>query len=167
MAFNIFISYSSNDILKIEPVLDQLSSIKETKIFFADWSINPGDEINQKILYNIEISDIFIVFYSKFAIGSNYVQQEIGAAKSNNKIIIPILLDSSKPTGMLSGINYLNFYDQSKEHFEIKRLYNCITDKIKNEKKLKYTLIVVGILAVGYFLVKTISEKTSKKKEQN
>ena len=163
MAFNIFVSYSSNDKFEIEPVLDQLSSIKETEIFFADWSINPGDEISQKILYNIENSDIFIVFYSKSAIGSNYVQQEIGAAKSKDKIVIPILLDSSKPTGMLKGIHYLNFHDQSKKHAEIKRLYNCITGKIKNEKKLKYTLIIVGILAVGYLLIKTISEKASEK----
>lgn len=163
MTFNIFVSYSSNDKFKIEPILDQLSSIKETKIFFADWSINPGDEISQKILCNIDNSDIFIVFYSKSAIDSNYVQQEIGAAKSNDKIVIPILLDSSKPTGMLKGIHYLNFHDQSKKHAEIKRLYNCITEKIKNEKKLKYTLIIVGILAFGYFLIKTINETSSEK----
>jgi hypothetical protein len=163
LPFNIFVSYSSNDKTKIEPVLDQLSTIKETVIFFADWTINPDDEISQTILYNIQNSDVFIVFYSKSAIDSNYVQQEIGAAKSNDKIVIPILLDSSKPTGMLKGVNYLNFYDQTKKHIEIQRLYDFITDKIENKNKLKYALIILGILAFGYFLIKTISEKSSEK----
>lgn len=159
LAFNIFVSYSSKDKTEIEPILNQLSTIKNTEIFFADWTINPGDEISQKILYNIEDSDVFLVFYSKSAIGSNYVQQEIGAAKSNEKIIIPILLDSSKPTGMLKGINYLNFYDQTKQQVEIQRLYNFILEKVKNEKKLNYILIILGILALSYYLVKTIKDE--------
>ena len=163
MSYNIFVSYSSDDKSKIEPILDQLSTIKETDIFFADWTINPGDEISQKILYNIQNSDVFIVFYSKFAINSNYVQQEIGAAKSNDKLVIPILLDSSKPTGMLKGLNYLNFYDQAKKHVEIKKLHEFITEKIKNQNKLKYTLIILGMLAFGYFLIKTICDKSSEK----
>ena len=163
MAYNIFISYSSKDKTKIEPILDQLHTMKDTDIFFADWTIDPGDEISHKILYNIQNSDVFIVFYSKSAIDSNYVQQEIGAAKSNDKLVIPILLDSSKPTGMLKGLNYLNFYDQTKKHTEIKRLYNFITEKIENKNKLKYTLVILGILAFGYYLIKSICDNSTKK----
>lgn len=167
LSYNIFVSYSSNDKSEIEPVLDQLSTIKETEIFFADWTINPGDEISQTILCNIENSDIVLVFYSKSAIDSNYVQQEIGAAKSYDKIVIPILLDSSKPTGMLEGINYLNFYDQRKQLVEIQRLSNFILEKVKNKKKLKFAFILLGILAGGYLLIKTINDKYSEKIEND
>lgn len=163
LSYNIFVSYSSNDKTKIEPVLVQLSTIKETEIFFADWTINPGDVISQKILYHIENSDIFLVFYSESAINSNYVQQEIGAAISYDKIVIPILLDSSKPTGMLKGIYYLNFYDPSKQLVEIQRLYNLILEKVKNKKKLNFAFIVLAILALGYLLMKRINNKNSEK----
>jgi hypothetical protein len=152
--FNIFISYSTEDSDKIKPVLDLLSAIQDTKIFFAEKTINPGDNISQTIINNIKNSDVFIVFYSESAIKSNYVQQEIGVAKSNYKIIIPILLDSNKPTGMLEGINYLNFYDQTKQLTEINRLYNFIVRKVQS-KKQRQALIVLGLLGgLGYLLLR-------------
>ena len=153
--FNIFISYSTEDSDKIKPVLDLLSAIQDTKIFFAEKTINPGDNISQTIINNIKNSDVFIVFYSESAIKSNYVQQEIGVAKSNDKIIIPILLDSNKPTGMMEGINYLNFYDQTKQLTEINRLYNFIVRKVQS-KKQRQALIVLGLLGgLGYLLLRS------------
>lgn len=150
--FNIFISYSTNDLDKIRPVLNLLSTIQDTKIFFADKSIDPGDDISQTIINNIKYSDVFLVFYSESAINSNYVQQEIGVAKSNDKIIIPILLDSNKPTGMLEGINYLNFYDQTKQQTEISRLYHFIVRNVQS-KKQRRALTVLGLLGLGYLLL--------------
>ncbi|MEA1899863.1 MAG: toll/interleukin-1 receptor domain-containing protein [Thermodesulfobacteriota bacterium] len=152
--FNIFISYSTEDSDKIKPVLDILSSIQDTKIFFAEKTINPGDNISQIIINNIKNSDVFLVFCSESAIKSNYVQQEIGAAKSNNKIIIPILLDSNKPTGMLEGLNYLNFYDQTKHLTEINRLYNFIVHDVQS-KKQRRMLTVLGLLGLGYLLLRS------------
>ncbi|HUV80040.1 MAG TPA: toll/interleukin-1 receptor domain-containing protein [Candidatus Bathyarchaeia archaeon] len=151
--FNIFISYSSDDLDKIRPILNQLSTIKGIKKFFAEKTINPGENISQTIIQSIKNSDIFIVFYSTSAIRSNYVQQEIGVAKSFNKIIIPILLDSSKPTGMLEGINYLNFYDPTKQQTEMDRLYRFIVQNVES-KKQKQMLTVLGLLGLGYFLLR-------------
>ncbi len=149
----IFISYSTKDLEKIKPVLNQLSAIKEIRIFFADETINPGDLVSQTIINNIKNSDVFILFYSESAVKSNYVQQEIGVARSNNKIIIPILLDSSKPTGMLEGINYLNFYDPSKQQTEMGRLYNFIIQSVQSKKK-NQILTVLGLLGLGYLLMR-------------
>jgi hypothetical protein len=39
----IFISYSTKDLDKIKSVLNQLSAIKDIRIFFADETISPGD----------------------------------------------------------------------------------------------------------------------------
>ena len=152
--FNIFISYSTEDSDKIKPVLDLLSAIQGTKIFFAEKTINPGDDISQTIINSIKNSDVFIVFYSESAIKSNYVQQEIGMAKTNDKIIIPILLDSNKPTGTLGGINYLNFYDQTKQLTEINRLYNFIVRNVQSKKR-KRALTVLGLLGLGYLLLRS------------
>lgn len=147
----IFISYSTKNLDKIKPVLNQLSAIKDIKIFFADETISLGDLVSQTIINNIRNSDVFILFYSESAVKSNYVQQEIGVARSNNKIIIPILLDSNKPTGMLEGINYLNFYDPSKQQTEISRLYNFIAQSVQSKKK-NQILTGLGLLGLGYLL---------------
>ena len=150
----IFISYNTDDIEKIRPIVDNLSTIQDTNIFFADKTINPGENISQVIIDNIKNSDIFLVFFSKSAVNSNYVQQEIGVAKSNNKIIIPILLDSTNPTGMLVGVNYLNFYDPSKQLTELNRLYKFIIQNVESMKKGQM-LKTLGLLAIGYLLLRS------------
>ncbi|WP_440951590.1 toll/interleukin-1 receptor domain-containing protein [Methanococcoides sp. FTZ1] len=157
MSFKIFISYSTKDVEHINPILSQLSTIQNTEIFYADKTLNPGDNIDQIIINNIKNSDVFLMFNSESALKSNYVQQEIGVAKSNNKIIIPILLDSNKPTAMLNGINYLNFYDQSKKEAEFDRLYNYIIRNVqsKNQNQL---LTFLGILGIGYLLSRSEDE---------
>ena len=152
--FNIFVSYSAEDVEKIKPVLNQLSTIQDIKMFFAEKTIDPGDIVSETIINNIKASDVFLVFYSESAIKSNYVQQEIGVAKSNNKIIIPILLDSNKPTGMLEGVNYLNFHDPSKQLTEINRLYNFIVRNVQS-KKQRQALTVLGLLGLGYLLLRS------------
>ena len=150
--FNIFISYSTEDSDKIKPILELLSSIQDTKIFFAEKTINPGDDIIQIIINNIKNSDVFIVFYSESAIKSNYVQQEIGVAKSNGKIIIPVLLDSNKPTEMLEGVNYLNFYGQTKQQIEMKRLSDFIVQAVKSKRRKQNLWTLIGLAGIGYLL---------------
>jgi len=152
--FNIFISYSTNDSDKIQPLVNQISTIQGVKIFFAEKSIMPGSSINQTIIKTIKDSDIFLVFFSESALRSNYVQQEIGAAKSYNKCIIPILLDSTKPTGMLDGVNYLNFHEQVKQSTEMDRLHKFIIRNIQSKNKGK-TLTFFGLLGLGYLLFKS------------
>ena len=152
--FNIFVSYSTNDSNKVQPLVDQISTIQGVNIFFAERSIMPGSLVNQTIIKKIEDSDIFLVFFSESALKSNYVQQEIGAAKSYNKYIIPILLDSTKPTGMLEGVNYLNFHDSTKQVTEMNRLYQFIVRNIQS-KKQGQALKFFGLLALGYLLLKS------------
>ena len=158
--FNIFISYSTKDLDKIKPVINQLSIIQNTKIFFADKSIYPGDNISQTIIDSIKNSDVFLVFYSESAIKSNYVQQEIGVAKSNNKIIIPILLDDSKPTGMLQGINYLDLSDKTKQQIEIQRLSDFIVQAVKSRRQKQNNLwTLIAAFGIGYLLSRSDADE--------
>lgn len=154
MSFKIFVSYSTKDIVEIKPILQQIQTIKNTEFFFADETLNPGDQISQRILNYISDCDVFILFYSEFARDSTYVQHEIGVAKANNKIIIPILLDTTKTDGMLQGINYLNFYDQTKKQQEFERLHNFIVQNVqsKNQKSILSWLVAFGL---GYMLLKS------------
>lgn len=151
--FNIFASYSTKDIDLIKPVLNNLSQIQGVKIFFADMDLKPGDIISQKITQNIVGSDIFLVFYSTSAQQSSYVQQEIGVALGQNKIIIPILLDETKPAGMLANVHFLDFSDEQKRLVEFSRLYNFIIDskqtKDRNSLLGLLTIAGIGILALA------------------
>jgi hypothetical protein len=151
--FNIFASYSTKDIEKIKPILDNLLQIEGIQVFFADDDLNPGDIISQRITQNITASDIFLVFYSSSARQSSYVQQEIGVALGQNKIIIPLLLDETKPTGMLANIHYLNFSNEHTRLSEFTRLYNFIVTnkqtKDRNQLLGGLTLLGIGILALA------------------
>ncbi|WMW25163.1 toll/interleukin-1 receptor domain-containing protein [Methanolobus sediminis] len=154
MTFKIFVSYCTKDIEEIKPILNQIQTIKDTEFFFADQTLNPGDHISQRIINYISNCDVFILFYSKSAYASTYVQHEIGVAKANDKLIIPILLDDTKPDGMLQGINYLNFYNQNKKQQEFERLYNYINQNVKR-KNQNSALSLVALLGLGYLLLKS------------
>jgi hypothetical protein len=153
MNFNIFASYSTKDIEKVKPVLNYLSQINGVKIFFADADLQPGDIISNRIIQNIIASDIFLAFFSSAAVQSSYVQQEIGSARSHNKIIIPLLLDETKPTGMLAGVHYLDLSDEQKRSPEIGRLHNFIVNNIqtKNQNQLWRALALLGIGALALY----------------
>jgi len=144
----IFISYSTKDLEKIKPILKHISSIQGTKTFLAEENIEPSSEVIQTIIGKIKSADIFLVFFSKNAKKSEYVQQEIGIAKGNNKIIAPILLDSNTPKAMLVNTNYVNLSDQEKEQAELRRLYSFIADNV-NRKNQNKELVALGILAIG------------------
>ncbi len=149
--FIIFASYSTKDIEKIKPILNYLSQIQGVKIFFADADLQPGDIISDRIIQNIRAADIFLAFYSKSSVQSSYVQQEIGAARSHNKIIIPLLLDGTKPTGMLANVRYLDLSDEQKRLLEIGRLHTFIVNNVqtKNQNQLLGALLLLGIGALA------------------
>jgi hypothetical protein len=151
--FNIFASYSTKDIEKINPLLNYLAQIQGVKIFFAKADLQPGDIISDRIIQNIIAADIFLAFFSSASVQSSYVQQEIGAARSHDKIIIPLLLDGTKPTGMLAGVHYLDLSDEQKRLPEIGRLHNFIVNNIqtKNQKQLwgALALLGIGVLALS------------------
>lgn len=150
--FTVFASYSSKDIETIKPILNQISNIQGVKTFFAESDLQPGEMIDRSITQNILNSDIFLLFYSESAKQSTYVQQEIGVALGHNKIIIPLLLDETKPTGMLANIHYLDFSDEQKRMAEFVRLYNFIV----NNKQTKDRNSLIGLLTlagIGIFIL--------------
>jgi len=148
VGLKIFISYSTKDSEKIKPISKYISNMQGTKIFLAEENMKPSSEVIQTIINTIKSADIFLVFFSEDAKESEYVQQEIGVAKGNNKIIIPILLDSNIPKAMLVDTNYVNLSDQEKQQAELQRLYSFIIDNV-NRKNQNRELVTLGILAIG------------------
>jgi hypothetical protein len=154
MAFDIFISYSSKDEGQINPVLQAIKSIQNIRIFFAKETLNLGVNISQEIINAVKNSDIFLVFYSINSVNSNYVQQEIGVAKANNKIIIPVLLDGLKPAAMLTGINYLDLSDAGRYNEGLIRLYNFLKQSMEKKQQSQGLLLLGALGLLAYFASK-------------
>lgn len=109
-------------------------------------------QLDEYLITKIKMSDLFIVLYSKNSQHSNYVQQEIGVAKGNNKIIIPILLDAeSKPDAMLNGISYLSIYDKER-NIQILKLYKYVGQEVVRKNDSQMFLVLGAILLLGYVL---------------
>jgi hypothetical protein len=155
---SVFISYSVADREKVESVVNNLRAIQGVRIFFADFSIGPGDIINQKIINAIIQCNIFLVFYSRNSINSVYVQQEIGAALATGKIPIPILLDDIKPSGMIANnIHYLDFSDENKKYLEYSKLHQFLVNLIQQKvtERNKNILGALLFLGIGYLALKS------------
>ncbi len=145
MALNVFISYATKDLRRIEPLLEIIKSQGQLSIFQAERSIKPGEEFRNRILKEIANSDVFLLFYSNNAEDSIYVQHEIGAANSKGITIIPILLDETKPKGMIVGNNYVDLSDPDKYEAEKERLLTFIKEKIR-KNELRNAAVVIGLL---------------------
>jgi len=149
---NVFISYADKDKQRVIPVLDPLRNIQDVKIFFAEESISPGAEISKAIADAIRRCDLFLVFYSVSAAQSNYVQQEIGLAKANDKLIVPILLDGTKPDAMLLGVNYVDLSDPSKVQNEFNRLYSFVISNVKQHQQGQL-IAILAMVAIGCIII--------------
>ena len=132
--YNIFISYSAEDTSKVRPIVNWLNIIPDVRVFFDRDRLNPGDFIKQEIKNFIMGCDLFVVFYSLSAHSSQYVLQEIGVAEGNSKLIIPVLLDRTKPNAMLEGINYVNLSNPQMYNSEITRFCNHIIGSVQQKE---------------------------------
>jgi len=110
MPFKVFISYSTRDLSRAKEV-QKLLARPGCKVFLAETSISPGRELSSAIIKAIKQCDVFILLWSHHARNSEWVPQEIGVARSDDKPIIPIVLHvSADPTGFLRGTKYLPLY---------------------------------------------------------
>ncbi|HCJ66193.1 MAG TPA: hypothetical protein DHV62_02410 [Elusimicrobia bacterium] len=154
MVFNIFISYSTKELETAEQLQSYISQIQGTSVFLSESSLIIG-QLSEALISKIKECDLFIVLYSKNSQNSNYVQQEIGVAKGNNKIIIPVLLDEeAKPDAMLQGISYLAIYDEEKRDKQMPRLYNYVAQESQRKANTQALLVLGAIFLLGYVLSK-------------
>lgn len=153
--FNIFISYSTLDVETVKKIETYLSQIQGVSVFISDSNLLVGT-LSDALVEKIKHCDLFLVLYSKNSHNSNYVQQEIGVAKGNNKPIIPLLLDAeAKPGAMLQGISYLPIYDENKAKEQMPKLYNHIIQETQKKARTQALLVLGGI----FLLDKLFSDK--------
>jgi len=171
MEYDVFVSHSSKDKTIVDAICNVLEN-NNIRCWIAPRDIRPGKTWASEIGRGIKNSQAILLLYSKNANNSEAVSNEIDIAFSNNKTIIPFLIDN---TPMNEDFNfYLNrkhwlvaYPDYKKKFPELITSICHILDReekfVPTETKtifsrLKFIIIftiVFVILAISFMLVKS------------
>jgi hypothetical protein len=111
MAYNVFISYSTKNLHIAEWAKTTLHQPGHVEILLAEYSVQPGQPLDEEIEKAIRTCDLFVLLWSHEARASDYVPQEIGIAKGCNKTILPVVMEEGVPLpGFISNLKYLAAY---------------------------------------------------------
>lgn len=105
-----FISHSSRDQPWVDWIAKEVESIG-VRAYLAQHDPKPGELLSDKVRREIANSDAVIVLLTVNGYNSPYVQQEIGVAIEQGKLIIPLVHPDlvGASLAMLSGIEYICF----------------------------------------------------------
>jgi TIR domain len=135
MDFNVFVSYSTKDLDHVDALRSQLADTP-LKLFVAEHSVIPGEDLTQKIKASISNCDLFVFVWSKNAKESGWVSQEIGHASALNKKMLPLVLDQEHiPEGFVSNLKYIQAYKSISDALLEAR--NVLIDAYEKKKWLE------------------------------
>jgi hypothetical protein len=92
-AADVFISYSSEDRERIDPIVKLVRAMKKDSVFQDFISIRPGEKWADEIMEALEHCQTVLVFWCEHSAASEWVRHEYEAGIGANKEIIPILLN--------------------------------------------------------------------------
>ena len=145
MKYDVFISYSRLDYKDekgnvipdnvVSKVKDALTSAGVTYWFDED-GIHHGDDFAEKIVTNIEESDIFIYLSTENANKSPWTRKEIACAYELEKKIIPVRVDDSRyDRSVMLRISDLDYIDYMKNPEKgMQELLKEVAYYIKNKR---------------------------------
>lgn len=149
MAYKVFISYSSKD-LSIVKEARKLLTNPLVEVFIAEYSVRAGSVLNNEIIQAIKNCNLFVLLWSRNSKASEYVQQEIGVARGNDKNILPIVLSKRlKLPAFIKELKYLRAYDKPRR--SLNWLQKHIFDRAEKQRQ-KDTLILIGLGALLVWL---------------
>ena len=149
--YRVFISYSTRDV-GWASFLTQLLADASASVFVAEHDVAPGVSLSRKISNEVKACDLFILLWDCHSKSSSYVQSEIFLAKSENKRILPLLLDrQTQLPPMLGDLKYLPLdCDPTSALAQVKKLVADST-----HQKAVRDLIAVALTAfIGWVLFK-------------
>ncbi len=153
--YNVFISYSTKD-LHVVSKFKEMLSVPVIDVFIAEYSMKPGSKLDEEIIDAIRDCDLFILLWSRNSKKSEWVSQEIGIATTEEKTILPIVLNKglSLP-GFIKNRKYLAAYENPEEAQYFLR--KTVFDMAKKHQK-KNGLIWLAIGAAFLWLISSGEE---------
>jgi len=142
----VFISHSFED---RDFVLDLAEKLKKDgiEVWIAEWELEVGDSIVQKINDALEKSSFVIVVYSKYSLTSNWVSKEVHSIlmkqldeKEKKVQILPVLLgvELNEVPPLFRDFYAVKFSRNSINKIEYEKLRDTIKGKIKRDDLAKY-----------------------------
>jgi hypothetical protein len=95
---DVFVSHASADEQAARALVTQLESLGVT-CWIAPRDIGAGSDYGGEILKGIENSTMFVLVFSTKANASKHVLREVNCALNSDRLIVPIRIDTSLPTG--------------------------------------------------------------------
>jgi hypothetical protein len=150
MAFSVFVSYSTRDLQTANALKSHIEHVGASA-FIAEYSLAPGSPLSPDILQAIKNCDLFLLLWSSNAKTSEWVPQEIGAAKASGKAIMPVVLHAglSLP-GFINDLKYLPLYKDTQT--AVDWLRGHIFSKVE-AKKQSDALVALGVSAAIIFIL--------------
>lgn len=143
----VFISYSTKDeniAQQIHSALDQVGADP----FLASISLQPGVNWTAEIFNNLKSAQWVFFIATQASCSSPAVQQELGASLSQNKCIIPILIDIS-PSELPGWVGQHQAIDARKDAGHLRATIDAIGQKIKDDRF--WSGVILGGIAVALF----------------
>jgi len=145
MAYKIFLSYWTGALPEVRECRDILKQ-PTVEVFLADESVREGEKLTPTIQEAVRECDLFTLMWSAGAKGRPWVHQEIGAALSQKKKILPILLDDSKLPDNLRDVKYF------KAHDDVGAMRERLRELVRSEAEKKGYNELAAITALGMLL---------------
>ena len=150
MAYKVFISYSTNDFPIVEHVRRLLES-NEVNVFIAEYSVEPSAPLDEKIVAAIKQCDLFVLLWSGNSKASEWVPQEIGIARGNDRTILPIVLQEGLDLpAFIRDLKYLPAYRNPSESF-IWLQQHVLSKAQKQQQTNAVVLLGLGAVLVWLF----------------
>lgn len=117
----IFLSHNSRDKSIVTPIAQSLSNIfGQDNVFFDSWSIQPGDNILDKMEEGLVNTDVFFFFMSKNSLASDMVKLEwqntlFKKAQQHRVKLVPVLIDSVEVPFLLSQTLFIDILHNGLE----------------------------------------------------
>ena len=159
MNYTVFLSHSSKNRNLVVDIRDELKKAG-VGVYLAEEHLQPGKNLPQKILNKIKSADCMVVLLTDTGVRSQFVNQEIGAAKALNKPIIPMVETKVKRKvgGLLAGLELIIF-DKAKPEQAISEVSSYISRlKLSLRARLEMKeqediLKMVAVIALAVFSV--------------
>lgn len=125
MEYDVFISYSREDLSVVEPLVKDIEQKAGVKCWI-DWNgIETGTQFEEVIIKAIDSVDIVIFFISENSISSQYARMEVNYAYNTKKKVVPIVLDGGDLRGwFLFKFGSIDYIDINKKRQYDKLIQN-------------------------------------------
>lgn len=122
-------------------------------VYVAEWSVQPGQPLPEKVARNIDASDCILVILTQGGMRSEWVNQEVGYAKKAGKAIVPIVEEGVEVKGFLQGLEHVPFHRNNVNKAVVKAanyLQSLSAQKVERERQnaIFGGLLFLGLLAL-------------------